>query len=1213
MQARFLLGPAGSGKTFRCLAEIRAELLAAPDGPPLILLAPKQTTFQLERQLLGWDEIAEGRARHSVRADGGQRTARPTLHGYTRLRILSFERLAQFVLDELRIAPPQLLAEEGRVMVLRALLQRHAGKLRLFGKSARRPGFAQQLSRLLAELQQHQFTPAKLRALPQREKLSPELQDKLHDLALLLEAYAGWLAENKLQDDNHSLEAATTALRDEFKIQNSKFKIANLWLDGFAEMTPQELDLLAAVVPHCDRATLAFCLEAEPRTETSWLSLWSAVGHSFRECHARHDALADVKTAVEVLPRDPAASRFAASADLRHLEEYWSRPTPNSQLPSAISLVSCANPEAEAVLAAREILKLVRGGGRFREAAVLVRSFDGYQRPLERVFRRYGIPFFLDQRESVAHHPLAELTRSALRTVSFDWTHEDWFGALKCGFAPVAEADIDRLENEALARGWRGRTWLEPLQIPDKPEQAEWCERRRLKLVPPFTALAEQLAESARKPTGRQLSAALREFWSAMDAEAHLTEWADAAQKLSAKSRQPAAVHTTVWEQMNGWLKNVELAFADEALLLRDWLPILEAGLANLSVGVIPPALDQVLIGAIDRSRNPELKLALVLGLNEGVFPAAPATPTLLTDADRDELGASGAAVGPNLHDRLARERYYGYIACTRASERLVLTCAERDADGGPLNPSAFVAHLRRLFPSLEVELDVRPHPGPLPQERENHSQPPGDSEDQETATAKAFSEFSSDATNVSLSPGERAGVRADEKSNLHSSVEWNSIQHVSELVPPLLRGEVRASSALASLPQIADVLNRWQQWQTLSGPERLKLSPAAAAALYGNELKTSVSALEAFAGCPFQFFTRYGLRADERKLFEADPRQTGSFQHEILSRFHLELQAEGKRWRDITPQVARERIAAIGAEAMATFGGGLFEADEKSRFLARTLIGQLQDFIAVLVGWMSQYEFDPQAVELSFGLKDSDPSAWRLDLGEGRALLLRGKIDRVDLCRTADDAAALAVVVDYKSGGAKLDPVLLHHGLQLQLLAYLGALRHLTEPKAVLGVNRIEPAGVFYVPLRAKAAGGNTRADVLGEAADEGGKVYQHTGRFDAAALEKFDNRHAAKGDQFKYSKNKGGEFSKTGNEAMPTEEFRQLLDQIEADLRRHGTNIFAGEVAARPYRKGNEKACDWCPCVSVCRFDAWVNPFNVLRKPAEPEVAATAGEKPT
>ncbi len=175
MQARFLLGPAGSGKTFRCLGEIRAALSEQPGGPPdapeqgeggpLILLAPKQATFQLERQLLAGSEIS----------------------GFTRLQILSFDRLARFALEQLGTAPPPLLAEEGRIMVLRSLLMRHEGELKLFGRSARRPGFAQEISELLAELNQHQFTPARLRALAGRENLRRELCDKLADLALLSE------------------------------------------------------------------------------------------------------------------------------------------------------------------------------------------------------------------------------------------------------------------------------------------------------------------------------------------------------------------------------------------------------------------------------------------------------------------------------------------------------------------------------------------------------------------------------------------------------------------------------------------------------------------------------------------------------------------------------------------------------------------------------------------------------------------------------------------------------------------------------------------------------------------------------------------------------------------------------------------------------------------------------------------------------------------
>ena len=61
--------------------------------------------------------------------------------------------------------------------------------------------------------------------------------------------------------------------------------------------------------------------------------------------------------------------------------------------------------------AAREILRHVRAGGRFRDVAVLARQLEPYQDVFRRVFTRYEIPFFLDRREPIAHHPLAELTR----------------------------------------------------------------------------------------------------------------------------------------------------------------------------------------------------------------------------------------------------------------------------------------------------------------------------------------------------------------------------------------------------------------------------------------------------------------------------------------------------------------------------------------------------------------------------------------------------------------------------------------------------------------------------------------------------------------------------------------------------------------------------------------------------------------------------------
>ena len=1117
VQVRFLLGPAGSGKTFCCLTEIRDALCSDTGGSDLILLAPKQTTFQLARQLL------TGHA----------------LDGYTRLNIFSFERLARFVFERLNVAPPQLLTEEGRIMVLRALLMRNEHKLKLFRGSARRPGFAQELGGLFNEFRQHQLTPLKLRALAHRPDLRPELGGKLQDLALLNDAYMNWLSGHELQDENHLPDAAADALHSGLKTQNSKLKIQSLWLDGFAEMTPQELGLLAAILPFCERTTLAFCLDESSarKAENSWLSFWSAVGKTYQQCRQRVENLPDCTISVETLKRVPDKNRFAKNVVLGWLEKNWSQPTQNSKFKTqnSIRLVACPNTEAEAAFAAREILKFVRRGNRFRDCAVLVRSLDAYHKPLECAFRRYGVPFFLDRRESVSHHPLAELTRSAVRTAAFDWRQEDWFAALKAGFLPVEEAEIDRLENEALARGWRGAKWFGPIQIADDPQLEKSLEQLRGKILPPFENFTRQLARANNEPTGEQLAEALRRLWSELGVEETLEKWSlPESGNLSLVTRH-LSLHSTVWDQMNLWLENLALAFSRESLPLRDWLPILEAGLANLTVGVIPPVLDEVLVGAVDRARNPDLKLALVLGVNESVFPAAPPASTILTETDRDELGHA-VALGPDLRERLARERYYGYIACTRAREKLVVTFARNDLAGRMLNPSPLITHLRHIFPKLEVE-------------------------------------------------------------ESSASTDWREAEHVNELVKVLVKiqnskPKVQNWRELLELPPLKAFAENLRQLREPDPAE--SLSPALAEKIYSSTLQTSVSRLEEFAECPFRFFVHSGLRSEERKVFELDARERGSFQHEVLKIFHERLKAEGKLWRDLTPAEARERIGKIALELTGNYRGGLLRDTAQSEFEARAMTESLQDFVETLIGWMrGQYEFDPAAAELEFGDGKTVP-AWQVDLTGGHKLALRGRIDRIDLCRQTD-GDALCAVMDYKSGGKKLDAILIEHGVQLQLLAYLNALRHWPDPRALSETARLVPAGVFYVNLRGQYESGGTRAEVLAEAGNARKRAYRHTGRFDADALSKLDSAKAA--DQFNYRLNQDGSLRKGSTEALPHAEFEKLLDRVEMQLREMGRAIFSGKVSVDPYRKGGETPCKYCDYRAVCRIDPWTHRYHVLR----------------
>ncbi|MEI9865362.1 MAG: PD-(D/E)XK nuclease family protein [Limisphaerales bacterium] len=279
-------------------------------------------------------------------------------------------------------------------------------------------------------------------------------------------------------------------------------------------------------------------------------------------------------------------------------------------------------------------------------------------------------------------------------------------------------------------------------------------------------------------------------------------------------------------------------------------------------------------------------------------------------------------------------------------------------------------------------------------------------------------------------------------------------------------------------------------------------MSPALAERLYGRILRSSVSRLEEFAQCPFKFFVRVGLHAGERKVFELDARERGNFQHDVLKIFHEQLSAEGKRWRDLEPAQARERISKIAAAQMEHFRDGLFRDSAATIFAARALTQSLQNFVAVIVVWMrTQYEFDPAEAELGFGGKDDRAPAWEIALDGGHKLALQGRIDRVDLCviQTATWLWRWSLIIN--RGGKKLEKILVENGVQLQLLAYLGALRHWKNPGEFFGRDKIIPAGAFYVNLRGEYKGGGSRTEILADAEEARRLAYRHTGRFDASA----------------------------------------------------------------------------------------------------------------
>lgn len=113
-------------------------------------------------------------------------------------------------------------------------------------------------------------------------------------------------------------------------------------------------------------------------------------------------------------------------------------------------------------------------------------------------------------------------------------------------------------------------------------------------------------------------------------------------------------------------------------------------------LGSIPQSLDAVQIGSADRIRFSSPKTVLILGANEGVFPAYPVSSGVLGDAERRRLIEMGLPMADTSEWQTAEERFYAYTALAAPSHRLFVTYA-KSVKGETLR------HLRWWKPSAGI------------------------------------------------------------------------------------------------------------------------------------------------------------------------------------------------------------------------------------------------------------------------------------------------------------------------------------------------------------------------------------------------------------------------------------------------------------------------------------------------------------------------------
>lgn len=1136
MAVQWIIGRAGTGKTDCCIAAMKAEVSRHPLGPPIYMLVPEQAAFMTERRLVTGDAA---------------------LRGSFRIRVAGIRRFCRLVSPQLGLPEQADVTPIRRTILLVQTLRQCRGRLTIFKPVADRPGFLKTLDAMLAEWEQNGQTAEALRELARQAGSDPVLAAKLKDMAILLETW-DQLAGQTVMNSGRTVAATAETLAGSCTLMDYQ-----IYVDAFSSFNTQEMLLIAQLGRRTENLTITLLADPQsPRIEDPNLPLDELSIFYRTELLYRRLSRAFAQAGAEVRPAKPLLEprRFAAPMlaewESRLCQTGRSTPEPRAahNPPAAIEVWHGVDAEAEVLAAARHIQRFTGTGLRYRDMGLVVADMAQYEEMISRIFTARKIPFFLDQRAGLAHHPLLELLRGAMVLAAGDRSRNALLAFVKTRLTGVPPDDAAAMENYLIAHGvddcklsdawhWHALPTDPDADEPPRQQRKEMAAANRARQTL-FSALQPWLASTqadAAAISAGGIAAALGELIQRMGVKETLEKWITA--ELAGGNPELAQIHEQAWGQTLLALQEMRTLLPNEPMPLAEFAQLLFSTLENLTLGLVPPALDQILVSSATRSRHPELRHVIVLGVVETQFPKVTAEDPVLDNQQRRLLNTiSEGCVNPGSDENLLQARFFDYIAFTRPTEKLILTWPQKDAQGARTIPSSYLER-------LEKELAVYSQPVPVA-----------------GLTAATSATDILDAVTTGLIAARNGG----------------GLDHAGEQTGDLLAAYTWLRHA--ANPAIAQAAR--QAWDCLA-PEQRAATAGGSQPKAGRRINlVSITQLQTVAACRLQYFFKYTLGLRPQAELAMDAITLGQIYHQILEQFYRGVigipEYNNRAWPEWPPEALAARLDAAIAPQISTMEKEMFASQPETRVMLATIRRNLLLLLEAQRRAAIQNQFRPAAVEQVFG----DPNAvsfipgFSLEPAAGTVLAVRGKIDRLDI--TPDGAA---IVLDYKtSGGHTFNAVRMQAGLDLQLVGYLLAMQNAKRPDGTA----IQPVGAFYQFVRAKPAA-MKKGQAISPADAQYYKQCQPRGLFDSDfsdALESgsIENR---KGDWFPIKLTKDGPPAKSGHDGITAEQFAQLLAIARKTMERLADEILSGSTGPAPYQSGKITACKHCDFKALCPFD--------------------------
>ena len=897
MSLQFIFGPSGSGKSYELYQSVIKESMEHPKQKFLVLV-PEQFTMQTQKDLV----------------------AMHPRHGIMNIDVLSFGRLAYRVFEETGGGNLPVLDDEGKNLVLRKIAGDYEDQLSVLRGNMKKLGYISEVKSVISEFTQYDIGEEEIDQVMEAAGENSRLYFKLQDLKILYRGFREYL-ESRYITKEELLDVLSREVERSEMLKNS-----TVVLDGFTGFTPVQNRLLLELLKHCRKLCVTVTMDEreDPFTYRHPYQLFALSKHMVTGLtELARQAKTEILTPVYLYGQP--VRRFLENPSLAFLERNLFRYRKNageaeSTCPGedqAVGIHVARNPRAEAMAVAGQIRSLVRKEGyRYREIGVIVSDMSAYGDYLKQAFEVYEIPVFMDQKKSILLNPFVEYIRSLLSMAEQNFTAESVFRFLRTNLSGFTMEETDALENYVIGLGIKGyKRWQERWirRLKDTAEEdLEVFNHCRVRLVEKVDGLLYVLKQ--RKKTVRDITMALYEFLVQEELQKKLKVQEEVFQERGeqALAREYAQIYRIVIELFD---KFVEL-LGEEPVSLKEYEKLLDAGLEEAKVGVIPPSPDQVVAGDMERTRLKDIKALFFVGANDVYLPGNLLRTGLLSERDRDRFSREKLSLSPGGKEKAYEQKFYLYMNLTKPSKRLEIFYSRVSSDGKSLRPSYLIQEIRRLYPDLALQ-------------------------DEE---AKGFGE-----REWTEGLGLEAWIHGLGSLGRGVDSAWMEL-HRKSRVDPVWREKT-------------DRLLDAGFYRRPSDP----LTEETARRLYGEKFEDSITRIERFSSCAFAHFLTYGLRLKERQEYDFQAVDLGNICHGALERFSGKLEKEEKDWTTLSENDRKAYIDESVEEAVTDYGNSVLYSSARNEYMIVRIKRMLERTVWALTRQLKAGDFRPSAYEMRF------------------------------------------------------------------------------------------------------------------------------------------------------------------------------------------------------------------------------------------------------